>query len=68
MKTQKFGWWIEILVDNPTYVYYFGAFNSYWEAESSKNGYIQDLKGEGAKLIDIQVKQYQPEQLTISLN
>ena len=66
-KIQKFGWWIEILTSKPDYIYYFGVFNSYREAEQSKNDYIQDLKEEKAKIIDIQIKQCQPKQLTIPL-
>ena len=66
-KIQKFGWWIGILTSEPDYIYYFGVFNSYREAEQYKNDYIQDLKGEKAKIIDIQIKQCQPKQLTIPL-
>ena len=62
---QKFGWWIEILTNNPSYIYYFGAFKNHWEARWSKNGYIQDLEEEGAEIINIQIKQCQPKQLTI---
>ena len=47
------------------YIYYFGGFNEYWEAESSKNGYIQDLKGEKAKIIDIAIGKYEPKEMTI---
>lgn len=61
----KFGWWIEILTDNPSYIYYFGVFESYWEAEWHKNGYIEDLEEEEAKIIDIQIEQCQPKQVTI---
>ena len=66
-ETQKFGWWIRILTDKPTYIYYFGAFDNYYEAEYHKNGYIKDLEEEGSKIVDIQIKQCQPEQLTIPL-
>ena len=66
-KIQKFGWWIGILTSKPDYIYYFGVFNSYREAELSKNDYIQDLKEEKAKIIDIQIKQCQPKQLTVPL-
>ncbi len=64
-KKQKFGWWIKILTNKPDHIYYFGAFDSYWEAESCKKGYIQDLEGEKAKIVDIEIKQCQPKQLTI---
>ena len=64
-KVQKSGWWIEIKTDKPRYIYYFGAFDSYWDTISIKNDYIQDLEEEGAKIIDIQIKKCQPEQLTV---
>ena len=67
-KLEKSNWWIEILVDSPACVYYFGTFESYQEAERSKNGYIQDLQEEGAKLIATRIGQYNPEKLTIYLN
>ena len=66
-KIQKFGWWIGIVTSKPDYIYYFGVFDSYREAKQSKNDYIQDLKEEKAKIIDIQIKQCQPKQLTIPL-
>ena len=64
-KTQEFGWWLKILTDKPMYIYYFGDFNSYLGAESAKNGYIQDLIQEGSEIIEIQIEQCQPKQLTI---
>ena len=63
----EFGWWIEILTDKPSYIYYFGDFKTYWEAEWNKSGYVQDLEEEGAKIINIQVEQCKPKQLTISI-
>lgn len=62
---KEFGWWIEILTNNPDYIYYFGAFNSYWEAEQSKDTYIRDLEEERAKIVEIKIEQCQPKQLTI---
>ena len=66
-KQQEFGWWIEILTSNPDYIYYFGAFDSYWEAEWFKNGYIQDLEEEKAKIVNIEITECQPKQLTIPI-
>ena len=64
-KTREFGWWIEILTNNPSYMYYFGAFNSYWEAEWHKSGYIEDLIEEKAEIISIDIQFCQPpENLT----
>ena len=59
----NFGWWIIILTNNPNYMYYFGPFDNYWEAGWCKNGYVQDLKEEKAKIIDIEIEQCQPRQL-----
>ena len=67
-KIQEFGWWIEILVDNPACLYYFGVFDNYLEAHLCKVDYAQDLKEEGAKLIDIRVRAHRPEKLTINLD
>ena len=62
---QEFSWWIKILANKPMYIYYFGPFNTYYEAEWHKNGYIQDLSQEGNHIIDIQINRCQPKQLTI---
>ncbi len=64
---QEFGWWIKILANKPMYIYYFGPFNSYYEAQWHQNSYIQDLNEEGSQIIDIQINPYQPKQLTISI-
>lgn len=62
---QEFGWWIRILTNKPMYIYYFGVFDNYYEAESYKNGYIQDLSREGSLIIDLQINRCQPKELTI---
>ncbi len=62
---KKFSWWVKILTDNPMYVYYFGEFKTYWEAEQSKNGYIQDLKEEKAEIVDVKIGIYEPSETTI---
>ena len=66
-KLQEFGWWVKILTDNPSYMYYFGAFDNYWEAEWHKNGYIQDLNEEKTKIIDITIEKCKPKQLTLHI-
>jgi len=66
-QTKRFGWWVKILTDKPMYIYYFGEFNHYWEAEASKNGYIQDLKEEKAKIVDVGIGKYEPEETTVSV-
>lgn len=64
---KEFGWWIWILTNNPRYIYYFGFFDNYWEAEWSKDGYIQDLEEEGAEIVDVEIEKCQPRQLTIPI-
>ncbi len=58
-------WWVKILTDNPMYLYYFGEFKTYWQAEQSKNGYIQDLKEEKAEIVDVKIGIYEPSETTI---
>ena len=67
-KVQELGWWIEILVDNPACLYYFGVFNNYLEAHLHKVDYARDLKKEGAELVDIRVRVHRPEHLIINLD
>ena len=61
----EFGWWIEILTAKPMYIYYFGVFNTYWEAEWSKSGYVKDLEKEGHEIVNIEIEKCQPKQLTV---
>lgn len=63
LEIYEFGWWMRILTDNPNYMYYFGPFDSYWEAEWRKSGYVQDLEEEKAKVINIEIEKCQPEKL-----
>ena len=67
-KTQRSSWWIEIVIDGPVHIYYFGNFDNYQEVEHSKNKYIQDLEKEGAKLVDIRVREHNPEELNTYLD
>ena len=67
-KLEESNWWIEIIVDGPACIYYFGDFNNYQEAEHSKNKYIQDLEREGTEIVDTRIGQYSPEELTIYLD
>jgi hypothetical protein len=57
--------WIEISTENPRCIYYFGPFFTQSEAESSQNGYIEDLKAEGAMGISVKFKRCKPQELTI---
>lgn len=57
-------WWIEITTTEPQCLYYFGPFESFFEALSHQSGYIEDLQSESALGIDSEIKQCQPEVLT----
>ncbi|NEP57095.1 MAG: DUF1816 domain-containing protein [Symploca sp. SIO2G7] len=58
-------YWVEIVTDNPQCTYYFGPFLSSQEADEAKAGYIEDLEGESAKIISVEVQRCQPNNLTI---
>ncbi|MEB3175677.1 MAG: DUF1816 domain-containing protein [Cyanobacteriota bacterium] len=57
-------WWIEIYTDYPTCLYYFGPFESEAEAQSAEQGFIDDLREEGAEQVAAQIKQCRPQILT----
>lgn len=58
-------WWVEIVTKKPNCTYYFGPFMSHREAQLSQLGYIEDLEQERPQLIAIEIKQCQPQELTI---
>jgi hypothetical protein len=58
-------YWIEIKTEIPKCIYYFGPFLTQAEAENHQSGYVEDLKGEGAINIQLDIKQTKPKQLTI---
>nr|WP_317619178.1 MULTISPECIES: DUF1816 domain-containing protein [unclassified Laspinema] len=58
-------WWVEIATDNPRCTYYFGPFLSKNEAETAKNGYIEDLEQESAQGISFAIKRCKPSALTV---
>jgi Domain of unknown function (DUF1816) len=58
-------WWIEVVTTQPHCTYYFGPFTDAQEAKVEMPGFIEDLEGEFAQEIQIQVKHCKPEQLTI---
>ena len=66
-KTEEFGWWIKIVTDKPVYIYYFGTFDSYSEALKYQSGYIEDLKEEGNKIVNIGIQKCQPKQSIIAV-
>ncbi|WP_298617393.1 DUF1816 domain-containing protein [uncultured Thermosynechococcus sp.] len=58
-------WWVKIETKTPPCTYYFGPFLTPMEAEREKDGYIEDLKAEGAEGIEVSVVRCRPEELTI---
>lgn len=67
-ESTELDWWIEICTKNPSCVYYFGAFNSFAAAILVKDDYIEDLLAEKAQIISVEIKQCQPQQLTIVIS
>ena len=62
---QALHWWVEIQTDNPLCTYYFGPFETAEEAQASQGGYLEDLRQEQAEIIIVEIKQCQPQELTI---
>ena len=60
-----FYWWVAIQTKNPQCTYYFGPFESALEARGLQEGYLEDLRQEQAQGITVEIKQCQPEHLTI---
>jgi Domain of unknown function (DUF1816) len=67
-ETSELHWWLEIGTIHPICIYFFGPFEDPSEAESSKEGFSQDLEGENARLVYSRVKLCKPRQLTIERN
>ena len=66
LKKEPIPYWLEITTKVPKCVYYFGPFDSPWEAKSLQAGYIEDLIEEQAQGIHIELKQcQQPVELTV---
>lgn len=57
-------WWVEIKTESPKCTYYFGPFVRKRAAEAAKSGYIEDLQGEGADIVSLEIKRCQPTILT----
>ncbi len=60
-------WWIRIVTTNPSFIYYFGPFDSLPEAQNHCPDYIEDLVKEKAQIILVDINQYQPQDLTIDI-
>lgn len=64
-KTSK-SYWLKITTALPKCTYYFGPFDSPWEARLLQPGYIEDLTEERAQGIEVRlIKRQQPPELTI---
>ena len=59
-------WWVEIHTNNPQCTYYFGPFETASEAQALQAGYLEDLRQEQAQIITAEIKQCQPQKLTLS--
>jgi Domain of unknown function (DUF1816) len=60
---RKAGWWIEIVVTQPTSMYYFGPFKSHIMAEKEWAVIAEDLVNEGAQGLAKTIQLYNPRQL-----
>jgi len=58
-------WWVEINTTEPRCIYYFGPFDTFAEASHARFGYIEDLAGEGAQQITVEIKRCRPKVLTV---
>lgn len=60
-------WWLEIKTSGPACTYYFGPFDTESEAELRKQGYLEDLQQEGAKVLSAAAIALSspPQQLTV---
>lgn len=63
--SRKMPWWIKITTEVPNCTYFFGPFDNFAEADKSQSGYIEDLKGEEAQDIKVEIMQCEPKELTI---
>lgn len=62
---QLFGWWVELVTGHLYCIYYFGPFSNTQEAQWFLPSYVEDIKQEGDQVTCIQIKQCQPNELTI---
>ena len=59
-------YWIKITTQQPSCIYYFGAFDSRAEARKMRHGYIEDLVEEQATNIVVKIERCSPTKLTIT--
>ena len=65
MPSQNMPWWIIISTEVPQCIYFFGPFDSFSEANLLTSGFVEDLKGENAIGIRVEIQQCEPKELTI---
>jgi hypothetical protein len=65
LQASSHDWWVEITTAQPRCTYYFGPFRRSIEAKGAYGGYVEDLEGEGAMGIAVNIKRCQPAALTI---
>ncbi|WP_017293416.1 diguanylate cyclase domain-containing protein [Geminocystis herdmanii] len=58
-------WWIRVETTKPYATYYFGPFDSIFEAKENCHGYIEDLEQEKAENITYSFELTNPQSLTI---
>jgi hypothetical protein len=58
-------WWIRITTETPNCTYYFGPFLAKKEALAAKAGYLEDINGEGASCVNLEIKRCKPKELTV---
>ncbi len=64
IKAMSTPWWVEIKTAEPNCTYYFGPFDNPDEAKDAHSGYVEDLTGEGAQGINVEIKRCKPVDLT----
>jgi hypothetical protein len=65
-KNEQKPYWLKISTKIPKCTYYFGPFDSPWEAKALQPGYIEDLMEEEAQGIHVELEQCdQPDVLTL---
>jgi hypothetical protein len=60
-----FAYWVEIETKSPQCTYYFGPFLNAADAQVACQGYVDDLRQEGAQDLTVQVLRLKPDNLTV---
>jgi hypothetical protein len=60
-------YWIEIRTDRPVCTYYFGPYSRQSSAAVALDGFLDDLRQEGAEIVASSIdRRREPEQLTVT--